>query len=255
MPNILVSNDDGITAKGIAALVEVAKEFGTVTVVAPDSPQSAQSNSITLYQPLRLKSSNVFTGIEAYACDGTPTDCVKLAKNIIFKENEIDFCLSGINHGSNASINIIYSGTMSAAMEASIDGIPSIGFSLEDYDADANFDPSQQIVRKILTSIILGKEKPPALLNVNIPKLPIHEIKGVKVCQQGSGQWVEDYQMSEDPRGGKYYWLAGKFVNKDHASINSDLNALANGYVSVVPSSHDLTVYQEIKSLSHLNSK
>ena len=254
MPNILVTNDDGITAKGIASLVEVAREFGTVTVVAPDSPQSAQSNSITLYNPLRLKKSTIFDGIEAYACDGTPTDCVKLAKNIIFKDKKIDFCLSGINHGSNASINIVYSGTMSAAMEASMDGIPSIGFSLEDYSADADFGPSKSIVRQILTSVILEDKHPPSLLNVNIPHLSLEEIKGIKVCQQGKGRWVENYKIGADPRGGNYYWLAGEFINDDDPSVNSDLNALQSGYVSVVPSQHDLTVYQEIESLSHLNT-
>jgi len=255
MPNILVTNDDGITAGGIAALVEVAREFGTVTVVAPDSPQSAQGHAITISKPLMVKKSKIFEGISAYECDGTPADCVKMAKHILFKNDKIDFCLSGINHGSNASINIIYSGTMSAAMEASIEGIPSIGFSLQDFSADADFTTSKTIVRQILSDVISGGDPPPSLLNVNIPNLPLKEIKGIKVCRQGNGRWKEDFQKGTDPRGQEYYWLAGEFHVDDDPSANTDLNALQDGYVSIVPSMHDLTDFPMIDKLSHLNSE
>jgi 5'-nucleotidase len=253
MPNILVTNDDGITAGGIAALVEVAREFGTVTVVAPDSPQSGQGHAITLKQPLRIKQSQIFSGIDAYECDGTPADCVKMAKYILFKDKDIDLCLSGINHGSNASINIIYSGTMSAAMEASIEGIPSIGFSLDDFSHEADFTASKKIVKSLLDKIFSNDLKP-GLLNVNIPNIPYEDIKGMKVCQQGDGRWRENFQEGTDPHGNKYYWLRGHFQNDDGPSVNSDINALKDGYVSMVPSHHDLTHYASIDKLSYLNS-
>lgn len=254
MPNILITNDDGITAGGIAALVETAKEFGIVTVVAPDSPQSGQGHAITLTRPLRIKESKIFKDIKAYECDGTPADCVKMAKHILFKHKNIDFCLSGINHGSNASVNIIYSGTMSAAMEASIDGIPSIGFSLCNFSHDADFTSSKQVIRDLLTKIIIGENPAPSLLNVNIPDIPYSEIKGMKVCKQGSGRWEENFQDGVDPYGNPYYWLKGEFHNDDKPDSNSDLNALKNGYVSIVPSKHDLTLYPEIEKLSFLNT-
>ncbi len=253
MPNILVTNDDGITAGGIAALVEVAREFGTVTVVAPDSPQSGQGHAITLKQPLRIKQSQIFTGIDAYECDGTPADCVKMAKHILFKNKKIDLCLSGINHGSNASINIIYSGTMSAAMEASIEGIPSIGFSLDDFSHEADFTASKKVVKALLEKIF-SVELQPTLLNVNIPNIHHTEIKGMKVCKQGDGRWKENFQEGTDPHGNKYYWLRGDFHNDDPPKANSDINAIKDGYVSIVPSHHDLTHYASLDTLSYLNS-
>lgn len=251
MPNILVTNDDGINAPGIAALVEVAKQFGNVTVVAPDSPQSGQGHAITLKNPLRLKKVNVFKDTESYQCDGTPADCVKLAKYVIFKEQEIDLCVSGINHGSNASLNIIYSGTMSAAMEASIDGIPSIGFSLDDFSFTADFEASKQIAKHIIGQVLNNKVDTGNLINVNIPKLPYSEIKGIKVCTQGDGRWEENFQEGTDPYGGKYYWLTGEFhLNKEEE--RSDILALRQGYVSVVPSWHDLTNKKALDSYSFL---
>lgn len=254
MPNILVTNDDGISARGIAALAEVAREFGTVTVVAPDSPQSAQGHAITINRPLKMRESHIFEGLEAYKCDGTPADCVKMAKYILFRDKPLDFCLSGVNHGSNASINIIYSGTMSAAMEASIEGIPAIGFSLDDFSHDADFTASQEVIRTLLTTFITEKQQLTSLLNVNIPNIRPDQIKGIKVCNQGNGQWDEKFQEGTDPRGGKYYWLAGEFINRDSADANTDLNALKAGYVSVVPSQHDLTKHHAIHDLSFLNT-
>jgi 5'-nucleotidase len=250
-PLILVTNDDGMFAPGIKALVEIAQEFGEIVVVAPDSPQSGQGHAITIEHPLRLNKVKVFQGIDAYECNGTPVDCVKLAKHILLRDRKIDLCLSGINHGSNASINIIYSGTMSAAMEASLEGIPSIGFSLLDYSFEANFQASQPYLRKIVRDILTKGMEGTRLLNVNIPKLPYEQIKGVKVCRQSNGRWEEEFLQAKDPRGQPYYWLTGKFVYEDNGN-DSDMEALQEGYISIVPSHHDLTKYEALQSLKYL---
>lgn len=247
-PRILVTNDDGINAPGIRALVEVAKLFGDPFVVAPDSPQSGQGHAITITQPLFLKKVDVFDGVPAYECSGTPADCVKLAKNVLLKDETIDLCVSGINHGSNASINIIYSGTMSAAMEASLEGIKSIGFSLLDFSFEADFSAAKYFASKIIEKMLNYEAKENILLNVNFPKLPKEDIKGIKICEQGEGIWTEDFKESQDPRGQKYYWLTGSF-DADLENTKTDLWALENGYVSVVPSKHDLTDYNSIESL------
>ncbi len=253
-PLILVTNDDGIMAPGIKALVEEAKNFGTVVVVAPDSPQSGQGHAITINNPLRLKKIFPFEGVESYACSGTPVDCVKLAKNVILKDQKIDFCVSGINHGSNSSINVIYSGTMSAAMEASLEGIDSVGFSLLDYDFLADFTASRRVVSNILRKMMERQRKEVTLLNVNIPNLPPEKIKGYRVCRQADGNWQEDFQEGVDPQGRKYYWLKGEFVNFDQGD-DTDIWALENGYVSIVPTGHDLTVHRRIQELGFLSNE
>lgn len=252
-PLILVTNDDGIVAPGIKALVEIAKEFGDVLVVAPDSPQSGMGHAITIENPLRLKRVNPFNGVEAYECTGTPVDCVKLANSVLLKKRKLALCVSGINHGSNSSINIIYSGTMSAAMEASLNGIPSIGFSLLDYSIDANFENGKPFIRKIIKHVLKNGIPHANLLNVNIPDLPTKEIKGIKVCRQANARWVEEYTEAIDPRNQKYYWLTGKFVNEDKGA-DTDVWALENGYLSVVPSMHDLTMYEAIPELKGLEN-
>jgi 5'-nucleotidase len=249
-PRILVTNDDGINAPGIRALVEIAKKYGDPFVVAPDSPQSGQGHAITITKPLFLKKVDVFEGIEAYECSGTPADCVKLAKNVLLKDDTIDLCVSGINHGSNASINIIYSGTMSAAMEASLEGIRSIGFSLLDFSFEADFSAAKHFGSMIIEKMLDYKSKNNVLLNVNIPKLPTKEIKGIKICEQGEGVWTEDFKESQDPRGQKYYWLTGSF-DADLENTKSDLWALRNGYISIVPSQHNLTDYKSMDSLKN----
>jgi len=250
---ILVTNDDGITAPGIRALVHEMQLLGEVIVVAPDSPQSGQGHAITLTEPIRLKKVKVFKGVEAYECTGTPVDCVKLAKHVILKGRKIDLCVSGINHGSNASINIIYSGTMSAAMEASIDGIDSIGFSLLDFSFKADFNAAAHYARRISQEVLKNGLKECKLLNVNIPAVSLKKIKGIKVCKQADGNWIENFQEGEDPRGQKYYWLAGEFLDKEYAE-ETDLHALQNNYISVVPSDHDLTRHEAISHLNHFEN-
>jgi 5'-nucleotidase len=250
-PLILVTNDDGLFAPGIRALVEVASTLGDVVVVAPDSPQSGMGHAITIHNPLRLNRVDSFGDIEAYECNGTPVDCVKLAKHVILKGREVDLCVSGINHGSNASINIIYSGTLSAAMEASLEGINSIGFSLLDYSFNANFEPAKPFVHQIMERVLLKGLYDTRLLNVNIPVPANGPIKGMRVCRQANARWVEEFMMAKDPRDQPYYWLTGKFVNEDSGE-DTDVWALENGYVSLVPSHHDLTNYRSLASLGDL---
>ncbi len=248
-PLILVTNDDGIAAPGIRALVEVAKSLGDVIVVAPDSPQSGKGHAVTLSDPIRLYKVDVFEeATTSYECSGTPVDCVKLAKNILLKDRVADLCVSGINHGSNSSINILYSGTLSAAMEASLEGIPSIGFSLLNYAYDADFEACKPFVRQIMRSMLENESANNRLLNVNIPNLPAEEIRGIKICRQAEARWVEEFVESTDPRGRKYYWLTGRFINEDTGK-DTDLWALENKYISIVPSHHDLTDYKAIDAL------
>ena len=250
-PLILVTNDDGTFAPGIKALVEVAREFGEVILVAPNSPQSAKGHAVTLNEPIRYHHIDSFEGIEAYACSGTPVDCVKLAKNVILHGKEIALCLSGINHGSNASVNIIYSGTLSAAMEASLEGVPSIGFSLLDYSFEADFSAAKHYARQLVAFVLEHGIPKGKLLNVNIPKLPLDELRGMKLCRQANGRWVEEFVEGRDPRGEPYFWLSGRFI-VDDTGDDTDTEALEQGYVSVVPSSHDLTDYQSLAALKSI---
>jgi 5'-nucleotidase len=250
-PVILITNDDDITSPGIRALVESVKEFGKVVVVAPDKPQSGMGHAITIGSPLRMTKMDIFGDIEAYQTTGTPVDCVKLAVDKILHRKP-DLCLSGINHGANHSINVIYSGTMSAAMEASIEGIPSIGFSLLDYRYEADLRGAKETVKKIVRGILQKKLDKHLLLNVNIPSVPASEIKGIKICKQAYAKYEEDFDERMDPQGKKYYWLTGEFVNFDKAK-DTDVWALQRNYVSVVPVQFDLTNYALKKQLEKKN--
>lgn len=247
-PLILVTNDDGIMAPGIRALALAMKTIGDVVVVAPDKGQSGMGHAITINQPLRLEKVTYEEGIDAYQCSGTPVDCVKLAVDVVFHKKP-DLCVSGINHGSNSSINIIYSGTMSAAVEAALEGIPSIGFSLCDYRHEADF--SQGIEYCIqLAKAMLEKPLPEGtLLNVNIPSIKKDKIKGIKICRQANAKWVEEFDTRKDPRGRQYYWLTGKFVNKDKGQ-DTDEWALKEGYISVTPVQYDLTAHHAISFIN-----
>lgn len=241
-PVILITNDDGITAPGIKNLIEAVKDLGKVVVVAPDKPQSGMGHAITIGIPLRLHKVNLFEGIEAYQCSGTPVDCVKLAVDKVL-HHKPDICLSGINHGANHSINVIYSGTMSAAVEAAIESIPSVGFSLLDYSLEADFTASRKYAKMIVQQLLQSKLDKHCVLNVNIPIAKVDEIKGLKICRQAYAKYEEDFVEREDPHGRKYYWLTGEFVNFDEGD-DTDVWALANKYVSVVPVQFDLTHYK-----------
>ena len=238
-PVILVTNDDSISAPGIRHLVEAVKDLGRVVVVAPDKPQSGMGHAITIGFPLRLHKVQFMDGVEAWSCSGTPADCVKLAVDKVLKSKP-DICLSGINHGANHSINVIYSGTMSAAIEASIENIPAAGISLLDFGLEADFSGARKYTRLIVQKMLSKKADKHLCLNVNIPKGDVSLIRGVKVCKQAYAKYDEDFKERKDPSGKKYFWLTGTFQNFDR-SKESDVWALENNYVSVVPVQYDLT--------------
>ncbi len=247
-PLILVTNDDGITAPGIRTLISVMKEIGDVVVVAPDSPQSGMGHAITLDSTLHVEKVTIDDGDQdEYSCSGTPADCVKLAINEIL-DRRPDLCVSGINHGSNSSINVIYSGTMSAAIEAGIEGIPAIGFSLLDYNWNANFEATKSYIKTITKNVLTNGLAKDVVLNVNFPNVSEQVIKGIKVCRQARANWKEEFDKRKSPQGKDYYWLTGKFVNLDSGQ-DTDEWALENGYVSVVPVQFDLTAHDSIKTL------
>lgn len=247
-PVILVTNDDGIAAPGIAALVEAVKGLGKIVVVAPDKPQSGMGHAITIGYPLRLSKLNVIDDIEYYSCSGTPVDCVKLAVDKILHRKP-DICVSGVNHGANHSINVIYSGTMSAALEAAIESIPSIGFSLLDPSIEADFTGAKKYARIIVEHVLSGKSLDKHLcLNVNIPAVSENLIKGAKVCRQAYAKYEEEFDERNDPSGKKYFWLTGEFQNFDKGK-DTDVWALKNNYVSIVPVQFDLTHYALKKKL------
>jgi 5'-nucleotidase len=249
-PLILVVNDDGIHAPGINALVSAVKGLGDIVVVAPDKGQSGMGHAITINSPLRLTKVKIFSDVEAWQCSGTPVDCVKLAVDKILHRKPT-ICLSGINHGANHSINVIYSGTMSAAMEAAIEGIPSIGFSLLNYSHDANFDAAIKIVKQITQQILQTNKNKHLLLNVNVPDVPHKKIKGIKVCRQANAKYEEEFIERNDPINKKYYWLTGRFLNFDKGR-DTDVWALKNNYVSIVPVQFDFTDYNTKSTLEKI---
>ncbi len=244
-PVILITNDDGVTAPGILNLVDAVKDLGKIVVVAPDKPQSGMGHAITIGQPLRLHKIHAIDNVETWACTGTPVDCVKLAVDKVLHRKP-DICLSGINHGANHSINVIYSGTMSAAVEAAIESIPSVGFSLLDYSIDADFEGARKYARIVVEKMLKTKLDKHTVLNVNIPSVPVELLKGMKICRQAYAKYVEDFIERQDPHGRHYYWLTGEFVNFDKGK-DTDVWALDNNYVSVVPVQFDMTNY-DLKS-------
>ncbi|MGB5980621.1 MAG: 5'/3'-nucleotidase SurE [Nonlabens sp.] len=248
-PLILVTNDDGITAKGVRTLIKIANELGDVVVVAPDKPQSAMGHAITINNTLHIKEFKQHSyDHKEYMTSGTPVDCVKLARHEIIGKKP-DLCLSGINHGSNSAINVIYSGTMSAAVEAGIEGVPAIGFSLCDYSPDADFDQSAHYVKEIIKQVLKNGMSKGVVFNVNIPKATSEELKGIKICRQANARWVEEFDKRTNPYGNDYYWLTGKFVNDDKGE-DTDEWALAHNYISIVPTQYDLTAHHYISELN-----
>ncbi len=249
-PLILVTNDDGVTAPGIKALVEVMLTIGDVVVVAPDSPQSGMGHAITLNSVLHLdhltKNGDKH---DTYSCSGTPADCVKIAINEVL-DRKPDLCVSGINHGSNSSINVIYSGTMSAAIEAGIEGIPAIGFSLLDYNWNANFEYAKPFIKKIASKVLSEGLTKDVVLNVNIPST--ETIKGIKIVRQARANWKEKFDRRQTPQGKDYYWLTGVFENLDHGD-DTDEAVLDQNYISVVPIQFDLTAHHAIQQLNTWN--
>ena len=248
-PLILVSNDDGITSKGIRILVSIMKKLGEVVVVAPDSPQSGMGHAITIGETLRLTEEEIFEDVKAYKSSGTPADCVKLAKHYVLKDRTPDLVVSGINHGSNTSISVLYSGTMSAAIEGALEGLPSIGFSLCDFSSKADFSHVEVWVEKIARQVLENGIAKGVALNVNFPPKRNEPIQGVKICRQADAKWQEEFAERFDPNGRKYFWMAGNFVNFDKGEDNDEW-AIANNYVSIVPCQYDLTAHHAISQIN-----
>ncbi len=252
-PTILLSNDDGIHAKGINSIIPLLREYGNLVVVAPEQGQSAQSHAITIKEPLFLKKIHEEEGLTKYVCSGTSVDCVKMALNNILSEKP-DYVVSGINHGTNAAISVIYSGTMAAALEAHIHGIPSIGFSVVDYSEDADFTASVHFARIILDQLFPSRESG-FCFNVNVPKGPIDSIHGIKVGRQARSSWVESFEKRTNPAKKDYYWLTGHFINFEPDAVDTDDWALRNGYVSIVPVQADFTAHHQVSEYKHLETK
>ncbi len=246
---ILLTNDDGYYSTGFEALINIARGFGRVIAVAPETGNSGMSHAITIKVPLRIRKLEEREGITIYACNGTPADCIKIAMNQIL-DRKPDLVLSGVNHGSNSSISLMYSGTMAGAIEGCLNGCPSVGVSLLDYSRNADFSASVEYGKTVVKHVVDKGLPLGTCLNVNIPIGKIEEIKGIKVCRQTKGRWVEEFDKRTDPRGSDYYWLTGYYVNDEPTSEDTDEWALNNGYVSVVPITIDLTNYQLIDSLA-----
>ncbi len=251
-PLILVTNDDGVEAKGLKSLIEMVKPFGEVIAVAPFYVHSGKSHSITVEIPIRYRLIRDSDGAKIYGCTGTPVDSVKLAFGVILNRKP-DLIVSGINHGSNASISVVYSGTMGAVIEGCLNGIPSVGFSLLDFKPDADFSASITCGRKIVRRILTNSLPKGTCLNVNIPAIAETKIKGIKICRQAQGVWREEFDKRKDPRSGEYYWLTGYFENHENGATDTDEWALANGYISLVPVKIDLTDYKSMDHLKNIN--
>jgi 5'-nucleotidase len=251
-PLILITNDDGFEARGLAALVEAAKDFGEIVVITPDGSRSGMGHAITMHVPLRVQLYKTENGIPYYRTNGTSVDCVKLGQRVVLRDRKIDLVLSGINHGSNSSVSIIYSGTMAAAVEASFEGVPAVGFSLLDYSPKADFSAAVIFAKQIIEKVLKNGLPKHICLNVNIPKLSLAEIKGIKITRQTLGYWYEDLEEHGDPFGGKYYWLAGHLENLEKEATDTCEWALHNDYVAVTPVHFDMTSHKTIEQLKYM---
>jgi len=252
-PLILVTNDDGMYAGGMEALITVARKFGDVIAISSREPMSGMSHAITIKVPLRVRLVSEEAGFSRYISNGTPVDGVKLVFNSLC-ERKPDLLLSGVNHGSNSSSSVLYSGTMAAAMEGAVNHIPSIGFSLLDFDPDADFTASSGIAENVIRHVLEQGLPDGICLNVNIPALPSGEIKGIRICKQANGYWKEEFEKRTDPNGSEYFWLTGFFHNRESENGGTDTDewALKNAYVSVVPINTDLTAYDVLERMKSL---
>jgi len=250
-PLILITNDDGIHAPGIRFLIETMKPLGDILIVAPDKPQSAMGHAVTIQSPLRLHLLAETSGYREYSCNGTPADCVKLGEKVIMR-GKPDLIVSGINHGSNASINVLYSGTMAAVIEGAMENVPSIGFSLNDYSHAADFSHCGTIITSVASNVLAHGLPDGICLNVNIPAHDGAGLEGIKVTKQAKAFWDENFDERKDPHKRDYYWLRGEFVNLDKTEDN-DHWAINNNYVSIVPVQIDLTAHHMISEIKNWN--
>ncbi len=244
-PLILITNDDSVYANGIKALIEVARQFGEVVVLAPDAPRSGMSHAITVNVPLFIRKMSETDDVKIYCSNGTPADCIKLALHT-FLDRKPDIILSGINHGSNSSTSIIYSGTMAAAIEGCLNGIPSIGFSLDDYKDSADFDVVMKYAPQLISKVLAEGLPDRVCLNANYPAVKPSEINGYKFCRQANGKWVEQFDKRSDPHNRTYYWLSGSFVNNEPNAQDTDEWLIKNKYIAVVPVYIDFTAHQAL---------
>lgn len=249
-PQILVTNDDGINAKGINCLVQAIKHLGDITVVAPDGPRSAQSTAITVHDPLRYWKQYEEPGVVAYRCNGTPCDCVKVGAHAIMKQLP-DLLVSGINHGSNSSVNIRYSGTMGAAFDGLMMGITSVGLSLCSHDPDADFSEAVRLSVPLVEKVLRDGLPKNVCLNVNFPNIP--SVKGLRVARQCRGTWKENFVERKDPMGRTYFWLTGDYINLEPEAVDTDESVIAAGYASVTPCKIDVTDYEALNEISCFN--
>ena len=249
---IFVTNDDSYASKGFEAAVSLARRFGEVVAVAPMTPQSGKSQAFTIYDPLYIKTIREEEGLRIYALSGTPVDCVKIAFDHIIADRRVDLVLSGINHGSNAAVNVLYSGTMGAAIEGSFYGCPSVGLSLTDHDPDADFEASVLWGERIVEALLEGDWSRHMCLNVNVPVGRPEEIRGLKLCRQARGFWRETFLSRRDPHGREYFWLQGAFSNHEPEAEDTDERALADMYVSVVPVQVDMTDYRRMAEVDKI---
>ena len=245
-PLIFVSNDDGIMSKGLSALIKCLRPIGEIVVMAPDTHRSGTSCSMTVTEPIHYQLIRKDVGLTVYKCSGTPTDCTKLAFHTVLNRKP-DLVVAGINHGDNSSVNAHYSGTMGAVIEGCLKGVPSIAFSLCNHDLNANFDATEPYVRHISDMVL--KNGLPALtcLNVNFPDTK--DLKGIRICEQAKGQWVNEWENFAHRDDTHYYWLTGNFEDTDTENQQSDHWALANGYVAITPTTVDLTAYKFMEEL------
>lgn len=249
---IFLTNDDGYSSRGMEALIRIARQFGRVIVVAPEAPQSGMSQAFTMNKPLFLRKVREEEGLQVYAFSGTPVDCVKMAFDHLITDRRVDLVVSGINHGSNSAVNVLYSGTMGAAIEGSFYGCPSIGLSVDDHSPDADFEGAMRYGEQIIRSVLEGKPATPLCLNVNLPAIPADELRGIRICRQTAGYWRERFVRHEDPRGREYFWLTGEYINTEPDAEDTDEWALKHGYAAVVPVQVDMTDHSRLDELSTL---
>ena len=252
--HIFITNDDGYTSKGLQALIQMARPFGEITVVAPQYPQSAMSSAVSIGKMLRMvpvssPDGSFEEGIKRYYCSGTPVDCVKMALNVLFSGKKPDLLLSGINHGFNGSSAVLYSGTLGATQEGALNGIPSLAFSLKDHSPNADFNASIYYGTKIIEEFIKHPPAEYSFINVNIPQGSIHEINGIRLSRFGMGAWIKEIESRTDPYGHPYYWMVGEYENLEPGDLECDHNLLDKNYVTIVPHKIDNTNYPELERL------
>ena len=250
-PLILITNDDGYRSLGLQALIEAARPFGDVLVVAPAEGQSGMSHALTVKIPVRVEKSTEEAGLVIYVCTGTPVDCVKIAINK-FADRTPDLLLTGVNHGANSSVSVLYSGTMASAIEGCMYHIPAIGFSLLDHSPDACFTPYIPSMQNIIEKVMKNGLPQGVCLNVNIPKIAVDDIKGIRICRQARGHWIEEFERRIDPNNQVYYWLTGSYLNEEPKATDTDEWMLKNGYISIVPVQIDMTCYKSMDKIKKM---